>query len=124
MPNSSAEWDFLKLRSAGAEGYPQMPVFSPPDAESAAAWQDKLRRDALPVVIEPGDLLALSGAHLHGSVPNCSGVARLSSEWRLVDETDLRGGHGAVNCDGGAPRTEEPLRWFGHAAESKRKLSR
>ena len=182
VPNTSAEWDFRELRAAAraaaaaadstssgsdaASGYPQMPVFAPPDAESAAAWERRLHRDAFPVVIAPGDLLAFSGAHLHGSVPNATGIARLSAEWRTVDQGDLRrsplphttspplpppppssslgregagdleraegfgGGEdgarsfGAVNCDGRAPRTEEPMRWFGHTSDPKRKLSR
>jgi hypothetical protein len=63
-------------------------------------------------VIEPGDLLCFSGAHLHASVPNTSGVARFSVEVRTADAGDAAGGRGAPNVDGEAPRVAAG--WFRH----------
>ena len=62
------------------------------------------------MVIEPGDLLCFSGAHLHASVPNTSGETRVSVELRTVSRDDLARGRGAPDLDGRAPAT--PLYWF------------
>ena len=50
----------------------------------------------LRVVVEPGDLLCFSGAHLHASVPNATGVARFSVEARTVDAEDVGAGAGSA----------------------------
>ena len=40
----------------------------------------------LRLVIEPGDLLCFSGAHVHAGVPNSAGVVRFSGErWHTSD---------------------------------------
>jgi ectoine hydroxylase-related dioxygenase (phytanoyl-CoA dioxygenase family) len=62
------------------------------------------------VVLEPGDLLCFSGAHLHASVPNVSERTRVSVELRTVNLDDFRSGRGAPNLDGRAPQV--PLQWF------------
>ena len=64
----------------------------------------------LRIVIEPGDLLCFSGAHLHASVPNTSGITRFSVELRTVNAEDVQGRRGAPNVDGEAPRVA--WRWF------------
>ena len=67
-------------------------------------------------VIEPGDLLCFSGAHLHASVPNSTGVARFSVEVRTVDARDAaEDGRGAPNVDGEAPRVAKD--WFRHVVD-------
>ena len=62
------------------------------------------------MVIEPGDLLCFSGAHLHVGVPNSTGVARFSVETRTVDAEDAATRTGAPNVDGAA--AEEHPEWF------------
>jgi hypothetical protein len=56
----------------------------------------------------PGEVLLFSGAQLHKSIPNTSGLARYSVDFRTVDTRDLRAGRGAplvdVNCTGTAIR--------------------
>lgn len=104
VPNSSASWDLELLRRQRRDGasvtVPLVPApTSPPDPV-----------DALVVVIQPGDLLLFSGAHLHATVPNTSGAPRYSVEMRTVDLGDVRAGRGAPNVDGHAPRM--PLEWF------------
>jgi ectoine hydroxylase-related dioxygenase (phytanoyl-CoA dioxygenase family) len=64
------------------------------------------------MIVEPGDLLCFSGAHLHASVPNTSGVTRFSLEARTVNVDDVASRRGAPNLDGQAPRI--PLDWFHH----------
>jgi hypothetical protein len=62
----------------------------------------------LPVLPAPGAVLLFSGAQLHTSIPNTSGRARYSVDFRTVDATDLVARRGAplvdVNCTGTAIR--------------------
>ena len=62
------------------------------------------------MVVEPGELLCFSAAHLHAGVPNHTGRARFSIETRTVSRHDLLAGRAAPNVDGmgTTPRT----RWF------------
>ena len=56
----------------------------------------------------PGQVLLFSGAQLHTSIPNTSGVARYSVDFRTVDTRDLVDGRGAplvdADCTGTAIR--------------------
>ncbi len=56
----------------------------------------------------PGEVLLFSGAQLHASIPNTSGRARFSVDFRTVDVGDLMAGRGAplvdVHCTGTAIR--------------------
>lgn len=109
VANDSAGWDLEELRrrrhEGGGAGYPRLPV-----ATEAAEPADELR-----VEIEPGDLLCFSGAHLHASVPNTTGLARFNVETRTVDLDDVRAGRGAPNVDGRAPRVATD--WFRRLAD-------
>jgi len=55
------------------------------------------------VEIEPGSLIAFSGAHAHAGVGNSTGLTRLSFETRSVLIADVQAGLGAPNIDGHAP---------------------
>ncbi len=72
-------------------------------------------RSEMRLAPEPGDLLCFSGAHLHASVPNSTGLARFSVEARTVDVGDVAAGRGAPNVDGAAPRVATG--WFRHVLE-------
>ncbi len=58
----------------------------------------------LVVLPGPGSVLLFSGAQLHRSIPNTSGLARYSVDFRTVDARDLVAGRGArlvdVHCTG------------------------
>jgi hypothetical protein len=47
----------------------------------------------------PGDVLLFSGMQLHKSIPNTSGLARYSVDFRIVDIRDLVAGRGAPLVD-------------------------
>ena len=96
VPNTSAAWDLERLRAA-PRSYPLLP-------ECQAPLAGDPEHPELPVVIEPGDLLCFSGAHLHASRPNRTGRTRLSIDTRIFERNDARAGRGAVNVDGRAPR--------------------
>ena len=106
VPNTSADWDFEQLRAAPGR-YPLLP-------ESRAPLDGE---PELPVLIEPGDLLCFSGAHLHASRPNRTGRTRLSIDTRIVAEGDVRAGSGAANVDGRAPRVVHE--WFRNVASGE-----
>ncbi len=94
VPNSSAGWDIEALRTAGGD-YPLLPEAARPEEPGD------------PVLIEPGELLCFSGAHLHASRPNRTGRTRISLDLRTVDVSD---GPGAPNVDGRTRRTAYD--WF------------
>jgi hypothetical protein len=58
--------------------------------------------DGVPVVLEPGEIIAFSSAHAHVGVPNHTGLTRISLETRTLSITDTRGRRGAPNVDGRA----------------------
>ncbi len=104
VANDSAGWDFRellrRLKEEGPDpGYPLLPLASdPPD------WSE-----ALPISIEPGDLVCFSGAHLHASVPNTTDRTRLSWELRTANGDEVAAGRGAPNVDGSPVRTTYQL---------------
>lgn len=113
VPNTSRGWDFEELRSKRREGlpYPQLPELDR-DAIDRDKGMAKLLSPsrARPLLVDPGDVVVFSGAHLHSSVVNTTGKTRYSCEIRSVDAGDLREGAGAPNVDGEACRV--PLHWF------------
>lgn len=112
IANSSADWDFEILKRLMAEGkadqYPVLPTLR---AELPAS-------EAMPVVIEPGDMLAFSGQHLHGSVATDLTATRFSIESRTVNLAHIRDGLTAPNVDGRAPRIVPD--WFEHVVTGER----
>jgi len=99
LKNTSREWDLEEIR-AGRSSAPVVP-----EPTETVNTSSELRP-----VIEPWDLLCFSGAHLHASVPNTTGIARFSVEVRTVDAGDAADGLGAPNLDGEAPRVASG--WF------------
>ena len=105
LKNTSANWNLEEIRS-GRSSAPLVP--EPTETVNTAS--------ELRPVIEPGDLLCFSGAHLHASVPNSTGVARFSVEVRTVDaRAAAEDGRGAPNVDGEAPRVAKD--WFRHVVD-------
>ena len=99
VPNTSADWDLERLREAPGR-YPLLPESRGPVRGARE----------VPVLIDPGDLLCFSGAHLHASRPNRTGRVRVSVDSRIVGIDDVRAGRGAANVDGRAPRVGHE--WF------------
>ena len=103
VANTSREWDYGKLvaqRAGGTCNYPLLPV----------ARTSPSPRNAIAVLIQPGELLAFSGAHLHGSVRDDTGLSRISLDTRTVWHKDIACGRGARNVDGATRRPH--WEWF------------
>ena len=106
VANTSSDWSYRKLiqylKSDRNTSYPMLPLCSDPPSP----------RDAVPIVLDPGDIMAFSGAQLHCSMPNKSGVARISTETRTVSAKDLLFSRSAKNIDCGASVSQ--FDWFRH----------
>jgi hypothetical protein len=109
LANTSSQWDLEAIRAQRTGTVPDRGTAVPvvPEPSEPVDTTSELR-----MVVEPGDLLCFSGAHVHASVPNWSGMTRFSVEVRTVDSDDVRLGRGAPNVDGQAPHVA--LEWFHH----------
>jgi Phytanoyl-CoA dioxygenase (PhyH) len=105
IANTSADWDLDEIRALRRSGERDEDIPIVPEPTEPVDMSSELR-----MVIEPGDLLCFSGAHLHASVPNESQRSRVSVELRTVNLDDLTQQRGAPDLDGQAPRV--PLEWF------------
>jgi hypothetical protein len=65
-------------------------------AEETSGWE------VVPVLIDPGTVIAFSSAHAHAGVGNRTGFTRISIETRTIWIDDLLAGRGAPNVDGQA----------------------
>jgi len=90
VANDSGSWDFAELITGQNKGYPMLPT-----AETPA-------EPGKPVIIDPGELLAFSAAHLHASVSDGTGMTRFSLDTRTTWLGDVSAGRGAPNVDGAA----------------------
>jgi len=104
VPNTSDAFDYYRnnaqrLRTAAS-------VTKEQQARPGAV--DHKPASELIVLPPPGGILLFSGAQLHTSIPNTSGRARYSIDFRSVDARDLVTGRGAplvdVHCTGSAIR--------------------
>jgi hypothetical protein len=102
--NSSAEFDYYQNNTARLSTASQ--VSSERQIRPAALNHTPVAE--LVVLPPPGAVMLFSGAQLHGSIPNTSGAARFSVDFRTVDVADLHAGGGAplvdVECTGTAIR--------------------
>jgi hypothetical protein len=110
IANTSADWDLDEIRALRRSGERDEDIPIVPEPNEPVDTSSELR-----IVIEPGDLLCFSGAHLHASVPNVSAGTRVSVELRTVNLDDCLRGRGAPNVDGRAPAV--PLEWFRSIAD-------
>jgi hypothetical protein len=110
IANTSADWDLDEIRARRRSGERDEDIPIVPEPSEPVDTSSELR-----IVIEPGDLLCFSGAHLHASVPNVSEGTRVSVELRTVSLDDFVRDRGAPNLDGRAPSV--PLEWFRSIAD-------
>ena len=58
--------------------------------------------NALPVTINPGEVIVFSSQHAHVGIPNSTELTRISLETRTLRLADVEAGRGAPNVDGRA----------------------
>jgi len=107
VENDTATWSFeehLAMRnqqnSEKRSCYPSAPKPQIPIDES----------DVVKVMLNPGDVMSFSSAHLHASVPNTTDATRYSVEMRTINTDDLAQKREAPNVDNAA---DKPMyQWF------------
>ena len=107
LANNTAEWRFAKHMESrrNTPAGLQAPY---PSAPSPQAEVDET--GVVKVMLQPGDVLGFSSAHLHSSVPNTSNCTRYSVEMRTVNQFDLAAGRAAPNVDNAG--AELMYQWF------------
>jgi hypothetical protein len=104
VPNDSAGFDYYENNAGRRTTATQVTHErqARPGAREHSAGQELI------VLPAPGEVLLFSGAQLHTSIPNTSGRARYSVDFRTVDVPDLKSGRGApivdAQCTGTAIR--------------------
>jgi hypothetical protein len=104
VPNTSGQFDYYE-NNAG-----RLTTAAQVDKEKQArpGAVDHQPIDEQVILPAPGEVLLFSGAQLHTSIPNTSGRARYSVDFRTVDARDLAAGRGAplvdADCTGTAIR--------------------
>ncbi len=100
VPNSSDTFDYYEINAKRLTTATQVGKES--QARPGALGHKPVHD--LVVLPAPGAVLLFSGAQLHTSIPNTSGRARYSVDFRTVDARDLVTGQGAslvdANCTG------------------------
>ncbi len=104
VPNTSGDFDYYENNARRFDTAKSVSKESQsrPGAIGHSAGVDVI------VLPAPGEVLLFSGAQLHTSIPNTSGLARYSVDFRTVDTRDVLAGHGAplvdARCTGTAIR--------------------
>jgi hypothetical protein len=99
VKNSSAAFDLGRLLERRAGGGPavgsddMIPHIEEPVSPELA----------VPVLVDPGTVIAFSSAHAHVGVGNHTGLTRISLETRTILIADVSSGRGAPKVDGRAP---------------------
>jgi hypothetical protein len=104
VPNSSGSFDYYRNNASRLTTAKQVTK----EGQARPGAIDHHPEQELVVLPAPGEVLLFSGAQLHTSIPNTSGRARFSVDFRTVNVPDLLVGRGAplvdVNCTGTAIR--------------------
>lgn len=98
LPNDSAKFDMPTLMSRlrmqpGTVGIGEL---TPRPLASLTM------EESVPVMIEPGEVIAFSAQHLHAGICNRSDETRISLDTRTIRRSDYLAGRGAPNIDGRA----------------------
>lgn len=117
LANNTATWSFEEYLATRKTARPERGIAYPSAPRPSETVDES---GVVKVVIQPGDVLAFSSAHLHASVPNTTDAIRYSVEMRTIHQSDLDAGRVAPNVDNAA--TVPMYRWFRHV-ESRQPLS-
>ena len=98
VANSSAEYNYYEWNRTHRGGHVAQYTKSDPRPLPRATEPIELEPQ-LRVLVPVGGVMAFSGAQMHSSVPNDSGVTRYSIDFRTVHVDDARGHRGAPNVD-------------------------
>jgi hypothetical protein len=104
VPNTSQTFDYYRNNSMRLRTASQVTA----EEQARPGAIDHTAAQELIVLPSPGSVLLFAGAQLHTSIPNTSGLARYSVDFRTVDARDLAASRGApiadADCTGTAIR--------------------
>jgi hypothetical protein len=115
IQNGSSEFNYYEWNAVGRKGAAQQvktDTRKQPKPEEPLELQPELR-----LIPPPGGIVVFSAAHLHSTVPNTTGRARYSIDFRTVNRSDLELGRSAPNLDSHCTGTS--LRDFRRGTDSE-----
>ena len=98
IPNDSADFDLADVM----ERLRRAPETLGPGQLAPRPVQAVDPDGGVPVILEPGDIIAFSSVQAHVGVPNHTGLTRISLETRTVSISDVGARRGAPHVDGQA----------------------
>jgi len=113
VPNTSGAFDYYRNNAQRLNTAKQVGR----EEQSRPGAIDHKAAEELIVLPSPGSVLLFAGAQLHTSIPNTSGLARYSVDFRTVDARDLVAGRGAPVVD--ADCTGTAIRDFRNIADGR-----
>jgi hypothetical protein len=114
--NGSADFNYYEWNSGGRKDAAKQigkDTRKQPKPEEPMELQPEIR-----LVTQPGGIVVFSAAHMHSTVPNTTGRARYSIDFRTVSRSDLEAGRGAPNLDTACTGTS--LRDFARGSDGER----
>ncbi len=107
IANNTATWRFENYLQARKQVSPERKSSYPSAPRPTQAVDESC---LVKLLMNPGDVLNFSSAHLHASVPNTTQAARFSVEMRTIHQDDIIFGREAPNVDNAG---KEPMhQWF------------
>jgi hypothetical protein len=88
------------------------------DSRSRPGASNHTTEEELVLLPAPGQVILFSGAHLHASIRNTSGISRYSVDFRTISRQDVEASRGALTAD--ARCTGTMLREFASIATEER----
>lgn len=95
VPNNSSDFDYYR-RNTERASLDKMVKADTRAQPGAINWHPEQQDIILP---SPGSILLFSADQLHRSIPNTSGLARYSIDYRIVELSDIESGRGAPTLD-------------------------
>jgi hypothetical protein len=95
VSNSSSGYNYYAWNERRADAVKHVGA----DTRVQPRAQQQIERETIRVLPPPGGLILFSGAQLHETVANTTGVARYSIDFRTVNLDDVAARRGAANVD-------------------------
>ena len=97
VKNGSAEFNYYEWNSVGRKDAAKHVKSDTASSRSRRSRWSSIRRCGS--ITQPGGIVIFSAAHMHSTVPNTTGRARYSIDFRTVNRADLEAGRSAPNVD-------------------------
>lgn len=99
LSNNTATWSFEEFLLTRSKGESERQIAYPSALQPMEPVDES---GVIKVVLQPGELLNFSSAHLHASVPNTTQETRFSVEMRTFNSDDIKQSKAAPNIDNAA----------------------